>query len=239
MAALLSNTWPGRIGLPGATISSPVENTATRGRRQTGMSARPTAASMPTSRDVSSRPRRSTVSPRAMSDPAVAIYWPGVAARRSSITGGEPSSSSVCSIMTTASAPRGTMPPVAITTAVPGATGCAGAMPGVKISVLSRSMTGCPSLASAVSSARTANPSTLARSNPGTSSGATTSRASTRPRAAASRTSSSPKGSKRRWRRNRASASSWLTTSRNCSWRAARRSVGRSRVMVSIYGRGR
>ena len=66
---------------PGATISSPVESTATRGRRQTSRRARPTAASMPISREVSSLPRRSTVSPRARSLPANAISCPGTAGR--------------------------------------------------------------------------------------------------------------------------------------------------------------
>ena len=47
---------------------------------------------------------------------------PGAAARRRSIAGAPSSISSVCSIITTASAPRGITPPVAIAVAVPGVT---------------------------------------------------------------------------------------------------------------------
>ena len=119
---------PGRIGAPGATISSPVESTATRGRRQTSTQARPTAASMPISREVSSLPRRSTVSPRARSLPAKAISCPGTAGRTTRMAP-VASSKSVCSTISTASAPRGIMPPVAITVAVPGTNGQAGRHP--------------------------------------------------------------------------------------------------------------
>jgi hypothetical protein len=45
---------------------------ATRGLRWTAISRNPSAASTPISRDVSSCPARSTVSPRAMSVPGVA-----------------------------------------------------------------------------------------------------------------------------------------------------------------------
>ena len=79
VAALLSNTWPGAMGPPGATTSFPVDRIATTGRRQTGTCARPMAASIATSRDVTARPRRSTVSPIAMSDPAPAMNAPGAA----------------------------------------------------------------------------------------------------------------------------------------------------------------
>ena len=94
--------------------------------------------------------------------------------------------SSVCSIITTASAPRGTTPPVAMVVAVPGATSSFGAWPQAITSALSVICFGAPSLAPAVSAERSAKPSTLARSNGGTSSGATTSCASTRPSACAS-----------------------------------------------------
>ena len=62
---------------------------------------------------------------------------PGAAARRSSIAGAPASISSVCSIITTASAPRGMTPPVAIVVAVPGATSSAGASPQAITSALS------------------------------------------------------------------------------------------------------
>ena len=76
---------------------------------------------MPISRDVSTWPARNTVSPRARSLPAKAMNCPDAAARRTSMTVVLPRSRvSVCSTMTTASAPRGTMPPVAINVAVPG-----------------------------------------------------------------------------------------------------------------------
>ena len=197
---------PGRIGSPGATISSPVETTATSGRRHTSTAARPTAASMPISREVSTWPARSTVSPRARSLPAKAMNWPETAGRRTAIAGmplslsPSPSTVSVCSTMTTASAPRGAMPPVAIRVAVPGSTVRLGATPGVRISGFSARILGDRSLAPMVSSARTAKPSTLARSNPGASISATTGRASTRPNACANGTVSLPSGCSRRWR---------------------------------------
>ena len=78
---------------------------------------------MPISRDVSRVPLRNSVSPRAMSLPAKPMNWPGGAALNTSMAGPcAVSSKSVCSIMITASAPRGIMPPVAIVVAVPGVT---------------------------------------------------------------------------------------------------------------------
>jgi hypothetical protein len=106
----------GFIGWPGSMISSPVEMIATRGRRQTSTDAAPIAASVPVSRLVSVSPRRRTVSPAEMSVPAKLTPKPGVTALR---TTNSLSSISVFSTITTASAPRGTMPPVAMVTAVP------------------------------------------------------------------------------------------------------------------------
>ena len=106
----------------GATSSSPVDSTATFGRRTTLTLASPLAASMPISREPMRIPRRSKVSPRAMSEPAKDTNCPGPTVRRNSIAGAGPSSNSVCSIMMTASAPRGSTPPVAMAVAVPGAT---------------------------------------------------------------------------------------------------------------------
>ena len=66
------------------------------------------------------------------------MNWPGATVRRRSMAGApSPSSNSVCSIMTTASAPRGTMPPVAIVVAEPGDTSSAGAWPQTITSALS------------------------------------------------------------------------------------------------------
>ena len=67
---------------------------------------------------------------------------PGAAARRSSMRGAPSSISSVCSIITTASAPRGITPPVAIVVAVPGVTSSAGASPQAITSALSRKIFG-------------------------------------------------------------------------------------------------
>ena len=185
--------------MPGAMISSPVETIATRGRRHTSTVAQPTAASMPISREVRTCPARSTVSPRARSLPAKAMNWPADAGRRISIRVWPLSSTaSVCSTMTTASAPRGTIPPVAIRAAVPGPTGSSGTLPGVRISGIRVNRHGMRSLAPSVSSARTANPSTLARSKPGTSTSATTALARTRPNPCDSGTVSRPSGRKSR-----------------------------------------
>src|SRR5947199_132427 len=86
------------------------------------------------------------------------LAHPGFAARRISIL---PAEGWVCSIMATASAPRGTGPPVAIGVAVPGNTGSNGATPQAMISLLSVTRTGVASPADARSAERTANPSTL------------------------------------------------------------------------------
>ena len=92
----------------------------------------------------------------------------------------------MCSTITTASAPRGTGPPVAIDVAVPDNTGRVGAMPQAITSSFSITRTGEASPAEARSAERTAKPSTLERSNGGTSIGATTSSASAQPSASAS-----------------------------------------------------
>ena len=106
----------GCIGWPGGMISSPVERIATIGLRQTSTSATPIAASTPVSRLVRICPRRNTVSPAVMSVPANDTPLPAVTARptRNSLP-----ATSACSTITTASAPRGIMPPVAMATASP------------------------------------------------------------------------------------------------------------------------
>ena len=114
---------PAAAAAPGATSSSPVESTATFGRRTTstcgeaagrqhadlarGDRARRAAAA--------SRRARCRSPHRRRTGPARPRGAGRSRARAASI-------SSVCSIITTASAPRGTTPPVAIAVAVPGAT---------------------------------------------------------------------------------------------------------------------
>src|SRR5262245_3273086 len=197
--------------------------TATLGRRTTSIRSRPHAASTPISRAPTRVPRRSNVSPRAISEPAYETNCPGVATRRSSIRGWPSSISSVCSIITTASAPRGMTPPVAIAVHVPGTTVNAGTWPQAMTSALSVKVLGMASLAPTVSAARRANPSTFERSNGGASTGAITSPQRTRVRASASVIDSPGSGARSRWRSKRTRASSGDTTSRNCSCRAAAR----------------
>ncbi len=92
--------------------------------------------------------------------------------------------------MTTASAPRGSGPPVAIEVAVPDSTGRIGVVPQAMTSSFSMRRTGVASPADARSAERTAKPSTLERSNGGTSFGATISAASAQPSASDSGLSS-------------------------------------------------
>ena len=105
---------------PGARSSSPVDRIATRTRRITLHPSPPDRRQYARFARSSERvPPRSTSSPRAMSVPAKLKPAPGVtgrthqqACRRRSIR--------VCSTITTASAPRGIIAPVAISVAVPG-----------------------------------------------------------------------------------------------------------------------
>ena len=122
---------------------------------------------------------------------------------------------SVCSTITTASAPRGTMPPVAIVVAVLDSITCCGAIPGDNTSSFKRNRRVVSSIAPNVSAACTANPSTFDRSNAGTSTADSTSSARTRPNAAVNNTCSSPSGSSRKCETNRCIAVSRSMTSRN------------------------
>jgi len=167
------------------------------------------------SREVRRAPAKSTVSPRPMSVPAKETAPPGVVARRTTTTR-PPSSRSVCSTGITASAPRGSMPPVAIDVAVPGATSTFGRVPVAIDSAFTARRTGSLSLAPYVSSARTAKPSMFERSKPGTSTSARTSSASTRPSASASGTLSEARRARSSEACQRRSASSRSSTSRNC-----------------------
>jgi hypothetical protein len=123
----------------------------------------------------------------------------------------------VCSTITTASAPRGTGPPVAIGVAVPDNTGRVGAVPQAITSSFSITRTGEASPADARSAERTAKPSTLERSNGGTSIGATTSSASAQPSASASGRFSAGTISGNKAASKRASASSRDRMVRNWS----------------------
>ncbi len=119
------------------------------------------AASTPVSREVSRVRRCSTVSPAAMSVPAKLMALPGATARCTSMP---PSRGMVCSTITTASAPRGITPPVAMGVAMPARTSIRGTTLVWITSSVSRRKTGSVSSAPKVSSARTAKPSTLLRS---------------------------------------------------------------------------
>ncbi len=116
-----------------------------------------------------------------MSVPAKLTAAPGTRGARTSTYAGSPGSTSVTSIGATASAPRGSMPPVAMVVAVPLATSIDGAMPVASTSSFRRSRTGSSSEAPKLSAARIAKPSMFERSKPGTSTAAFTSAASTRP----------------------------------------------------------
>ena len=193
---------------------------------------------MPISREPITVPRRSRVSPPAMSEPAKPTNWPGAAARRTAMRGsGASSSGSVCSTMTTASAPRGIGAPVATAVAVPGATTPVGATPQATISSFSRRETGAVSRAAAISAARTAKPSTAERSKGGTSPGEATSSARTRPSASESSARSVPTGAGLRALSKRRTASSRGSTVRNCSWARASRNVVSGLFIGPCYNR--
>jgi hypothetical protein len=105
----------------------------------------------------------------------------------------------VCSTINTASAPTGSMPPVAMRAASPTPTRRAAARP-ISTVPSTRSGAGLDSLAPKVELAITAKPSIVARAKLGTSSRAMTSSPSARPRAWPSGTRSHPNGSKERAR---------------------------------------
>ena len=107
---LMSYTWPARIGFPGGMTSSPVVRTETRGRAYTRTRALPMAARAPTFAGVRSSSARTTTDPRAMSSPRPETLSPGCTGE---YTFTASPSRSVSSTMTTASAPRGSVGPVA------------------------------------------------------------------------------------------------------------------------------
>ena len=157
---------------PGGTSSSPVESTATFGLRTTSIAGKPAGRQHA---DLARADRLALAQQRLAARDVGAGVGDELARRdgaaqldRRHVV----SISSVCSIITTASAPRGTTPPVAMVVAVPGRTSIFGAWPQAITSALSVICFGAASAAPAVSAARSAKPSTLARSNGGTSIGA-------------------------------------------------------------------
>ena len=189
---LLSWIWAGPSGRPGGTSSSPVEMTATRGRRWTDAEACPVAASRPIAAGSSARPRSNRSKPAATSVPARRTFAPVLAAARISTVAGisdAPAGASVSSTGTTVSAPGGIIAPVMIRSAVPGSTAASGARP-AGTSPRTRRTTGASRLASATSPARTAKPSIALLGQGGTVRAERTGSASTRPAAPARSTTS-------------------------------------------------
>ena len=122
-----SRICPGAGSASIGTTSSPVEMTATTGRAKTSNSAEPRAASRPSSCGRSRVPRVSSVSPLPTSSAGPMRFCCGATARVTSIV--DSSIGSVCSTITTASAPGGTMPPVRIRAACPGFTPTSALLP--------------------------------------------------------------------------------------------------------------
>src|SRR5690606_22985720 len=156
--------------------------TPTRGRGWARTSPTPSDASTPMRAGVSSSPGPNSRSPGRRSSPGARTWSPGRAST-SIRTARPPSSRSVRSTMTTASAPSGSGAPVKMRTASPGPSGRSAGCPAAT-SATTGSTTGAP----AVSAARTAYPSIAVLAKGGTASVATTSPARTSPAAAASGT---------------------------------------------------
>ena len=127
-AAEASRTWPGRsTAVAGGTTSSPVEKTVTAGRACTVTPVTPAAASMARSWARSGRPRGTSSAPAAASSSARTMPSPGATGLTTSMV----SAIACCvySIMTTASAPVGSTPPVGMLATVPGPTVTSGSAP--------------------------------------------------------------------------------------------------------------
>ncbi len=119
MKLLESQILPGARGWPGSVSSSPVENTATRGRGKTSARARPDEASTAICIGPSRVPRASSTSPSRASPPLYRTAWPGSTASRIATWAMPPS---VSSTGTMASAPPGSLAPVVIRRQLPGVT---------------------------------------------------------------------------------------------------------------------
>ena len=125
--AVASLTWPGRsVAVSGGTTSSPVEKMVTRGRACALTVVTPAAASMARSWARSGRPAGTSSAPGAASSSARTTPSPGATGRTTSTVPGM--TCWVYSIMTTASAPGGSTPPVGMVTAVPGPTVTSGSV---------------------------------------------------------------------------------------------------------------
>ncbi len=124
---LASYSAAGGSGLPGSTISSPVENTATRTRRRTGNSVSPTAAASATCGVVSRRPAGSITDLARKSSPAARRLAPRF--RPGGTTTVSPSTR-VSSCMNTVSAPSGIGAPVKMRIASPAPSARVAARPG-------------------------------------------------------------------------------------------------------------
>src|SRR5438552_1346149 len=172
---LESRICPFPSGASTSAISSPVQNTATRGRLRTCTFDRPTDASRPISAGRSTVPASRIVSPLRRSSPACRTESPfGVGA----VIVTTSLALSLSSTRTTVSAPSGIGAPVMMRIASPGPTSRSGNSPAAT-SLTTRSSTG----ADATSSPRTAYPSIAELRKGGTSRSAATSSASTSPRA--------------------------------------------------------
>jgi hypothetical protein len=147
---LLSRIWPGASGAPSSISSSPVDSPPTRARATTGTETMPTLASTPSAAGRISVPAGNSRSPWWTSSPAWRTASPA-ATLRPIRTRWPPSSDSVSSTITTASAPGGNGAPVMMRTARPGSTGIDGGAPAAIVPATSSS-TGTP----ATSAARTA-----------------------------------------------------------------------------------
>ena len=104
-----------------------MEKTVTRGRACTLALVTPAAASMPRSWARSGRPAGASSAPAAASSSARTTPSPGATGLTTSIVPGI--ASCVYSIMTTASAPGGSTPPVGMLATVPGPTVTPGSAP--------------------------------------------------------------------------------------------------------------
>ena len=129
------------------TSSSPVASTATRGRANTRGRPAPSAASSPMVAGSSVAPaRHRPAAPAASSEPRATTLSPAATARWMTTVSGEAGGRSVCSTITTASAPAGSGAPVMISTQVPGATVPANTAPAatspIRFSVTGRIGTG-------------------------------------------------------------------------------------------------
>ena len=182
--AFASRILPGSGFAGGLTSSVPMLMTPTLGRAYTGMTVLPVLASKPTVAARITSPARTTTSPALASSPALRtlVLVTGAQIRTRSPTPPSPVKV-VSSILTTASAPSGMIPPVMMRIAWPGASVTWLTMPAPTQSTISSS-TGTSSLAPSREEETTANPSIAVLSKGDTSMSLVRSAAATRPTAA-------------------------------------------------------